>query len=186
MSLAIALLAAGGATRFGGGKLDAMLAGKPLGQWALEAALAVAPERLALVVADPAPAFARKAGCELLVNRRAADGLGTSAALAARWAVGSDALLLMLADMPLVTAATLDKLAAAGGPAAVSYPGGKPGAPACFPAALFPALADLAGDVGAAHVLRGLSGVTLVEVPPHELRDVDRPEDLAEAAALLG
>ena len=41
MSLAIALLAAGGATRFGGGKLDAQCAGKPLGQWALDAARTV-------------------------------------------------------------------------------------------------------------------------------------------------
>jgi CTP:molybdopterin cytidylyltransferase MocA len=183
--LAIAILAAGGATRFGGGKLDALLAGKALGRWALDAALAVAHERLALVVAEPAPVFAREAGCKLLVNDRAAEGLGTSAALAARWAAGSDALLVVLADMPLVTAATLAKLAAAGGPAAASYPGGKPGAPACFPAALFPALESLSGDAGAARVLRGLPGVTLVEVPPHELRDVDRPEDLAEAAALL-
>ena len=97
MTLAVALLAAGGATRFGGGKLDADCAGKPLGRWALDAALAVPHERLAVVVGDPASEFAR--GCELLVNARAAEGLATSAGLAARWAEGSDALLIMLADM---------------------------------------------------------------------------------------
>ena len=183
MSLAIALLAAGGATRFGGGKLDADCAGKPLGRWALEAALAVPHERLAVVVANPVPEFA--SGCELLVNERAAEGLGTSAALAARWAAGSDALLIMLADMPLVSPETLGQLVAAEGPAAVVYPGGKPGAPACFPAALFPALAALAGDSGAAQVLRGLPKVALVETPAVELRDVDRPEDLAAIVALL-
>lgn len=186
MTLAIAILAAGGATRFGGGKLDALLAGKPLGCWALDAALAVPHDRLAVVVGDPMPAFARASGCELLINPRAAEGLGTSAALAARWAAGSDALLLMLADMPLVSRATLDKLAATPGPAAVAYPVGKPGAPACFPAALFPALEALTGDIGAALVLRGLPNVSLLEVPAHELRDVDRPEDLAAIAALLG
>ena len=183
MTLAIALLAAGGATRFGGGKLDAECAGKPLGLWALEAALAVPHERLAVVVGDPVPWFAR--GRELLVNERATEGLGTSAALAARWAEGCDALLLLLADMPLVSPEALRKLVEATGPAAVAYPGDKPGVPACFPAALLPALEALAGDSGAAQVLRGLADVTLIEVPAQELRDVDRPEDLADVEALL-
>jgi CTP:molybdopterin cytidylyltransferase MocA len=183
VTLAVALLAAGGATRFGGGKLDAPCAGKPLGAWALEAALAVPHERLAVVVGDPAPDFAR--GCEVLVNERAADGLGTSAALAARWAEGCDALLIVLADMPLVSPRTLRELVAAGGAAAVAYPGGRPGAPACFPAALFPALAALTGDSGAAQVLRGLAEVTLIDAPAEELRDIDRPGDLADVSALL-
>jgi CTP:molybdopterin cytidylyltransferase MocA len=183
VNLAVALLAAGGATRFGGGKLDADCAGRPLGGWALQAALAVPHDRLAVVVSEPIPAFAR--GRELLVNERAAQGLGTSAALAARWAAGSDALLIMLADMPLVARDTLRRLSEAGGPAAVAYPGNRPGAPAYFPAALFPALQKLAGDSGAAQVLRDLPGVTLIETAREELYDVDRAEDLAEAAALL-
>jgi CTP:molybdopterin cytidylyltransferase MocA len=182
-SLAIAILAAGGATRFGGGKLDADCAGKPLGRWALDAALAVPHARLAVVVGDPAPEFAE--GCELLKNERAAEGLGTSAALAARWAEDADALLIMLADMPLVSSETLRTLASAGGAAAVRYPGGKPGVPACFPAALFPALERLAGDSGAAQVLRDLANVILVETSEEELRDVDRPEDLADVAAIF-
>lgn len=183
--LAIAILAAGGATRFGGGKLDAVLASKPLGQWALDAAQAVQHERLAVVVGEPVPNFARASGCELLVNLRAEEGLGSSAALAARWAAGCGALLLTLADMPLVIPETLRRLAASEGPAAVAYPGGKPGAPACFPAALFPALEGLGDDTGAAQVLRGLANVTLVETSAEELRDVDRPQDLVELGALL-
>jgi molybdenum cofactor cytidylyltransferase len=183
VTLAVALLAAGGATRFGGGKLDADCGGKPLGRWALETARKVPHERLAVVVGEPSPDFAR--GCELLVNGRAGEGLGTSAALAAHWAAGSDALLIMLADMPLVSRETLRKLLAADGPAAVAYPGGKPGAPACFPAALFPALEALTGDNGAAQLLRGLAQVRMIETPPEELRDVDRPEDLADVAAIL-
>lgn len=183
MSLAVAILAAGGATRFGGGKLDADCAGKPLGQWALDAALALPHERLAVVVGDVAPQFAQ--GCEMLINQRASEGLGTSAALAAQWATGSDALLLMLADMPLISSATLRALTEAMGPVAVAYPGSKPGAPACFPADLFRALEALTGDSGAAQVLRGLPNVTLVDAPADELRDVDRPEDLADVAAIL-
>jgi CTP:molybdopterin cytidylyltransferase MocA len=188
--LAIAILAAGGARRFGGGKLDAMLAGKPVGQWALDAARAVEHEWLALVVPDPAPEFTRGTGCELLINRRAEEGLGTSAALAAGWAAesGSEALLILLADMPLVTPETLGRLACValtGKPAAVAYSGGKPGAPAAFPAALFKNLQALTGDAGAARVLRGLPDVVLVETADDELRDVDRREDLAEVVKLL-
>jgi CTP:molybdopterin cytidylyltransferase MocA len=183
VTLAVALLAAGGATRFGGGKLDADCAGKPLGRWALEAALAVPHERLAVVVGDAEPEFAR--GCELLVNERAGEGLGTSAALAAKWAEGSDTLLILLADMPLLSSDTLARLAASEGPAAVAYPGNRPGAPACFPEALFPALRALTGDSGAAQVLRGLGNVTLIAPPAEELRDVDRPEDLADVEVVL-
>ena len=183
MNLAIALLAAGGATRFGGGKLDADCAGKPLGLWALETALTVRHARLAVVVGEPGPKFAR--GCEVLVNERAGEGLGTSAVLAAKWAAGCDALLILLADMPLVSPATLTRLAEANGPAAAAYPGNKPGAPACFPSALFPALEALTGDGGAAQVLRGLPNVRLIETSPEELRDVDRPGDLADVAAIL-
>lgn len=186
--LAIAILAAGRARRFGGGKLDAELAGKPLGRWALDAARGVEHERLAVVATDPAPLFARAAGCELLINRRADQGLGTSVAVAARWAAesGSDALLILLADMPLVSLTTLDKLSEfAGTPAAVAYPGGRPGVPACFPAVLFPALERLTGDAGAAQVLHGLPEVRIVETPESELCDVDRPEALADIARQL-
>ena len=188
--LAIAILAAGSARRFGGGKLDAELAGKPLGRWAFDAARAVEHERLAVVVGDPVPEFAREAWCKLLVNPLAEEGLGTSAALAARWAAetGSGALLVLLADMPLVAPDTLRRLAGtalSGKPAAVAYQGRRPGAPACFPAFFFPVLEDLAGDAGAAQVLRGRTDVTLIEAADEELRDVDRPEDLAVIAPLM-
>jgi CTP:molybdopterin cytidylyltransferase MocA len=183
VTLAIALLAAGGARRFGGGKLDAECAGKPLGQWALEAALTIPHERLAVVVGEPAPRFAQ--GHEVLINRHANEGLGTSAALAAKWAESSDALLIMLADMPLVSANTLRKLVRSGGPAAVAYPGDRPGAPALFPAVLFPALAALSGESGAAQLLRGMPDLKLIEAAVEELRDVDRPEDLADVVAIL-
>lgn len=183
MSLAIALLAAGGATRFGSRKLDTFCAGKPLGRWALHLARDLPHEKLAVIVDDHSPAFA--IGYEQLINDKAMAGIGTSAALAARWAAGCERLLIMLADMPLVSSETLDKLVAAPGPAAVAYPGSKPGAPACFPADLFPALEALTGDNGAAQVLRGLPGVSLIETPAEELRDVDRPEDLADVNAIL-
>ena len=183
--LAVAILAAGSARRFGGGKLDADCAGKPLGRWALEAARTLNPDALGVVVSDEAPQFAGTA--EVVGNPYAAHGLGTSASAAARWAIDreADALLIMLADMPLVSPATLRGLAEGDLPSAVAYPGGKPGVPACFPAAMLPKLAGLGGEEGAALLLRGRSDVRLVECDPVELRDVDRPADLSEAAKIL-
>ncbi|WP_305095462.1 NTP transferase domain-containing protein [Croceibacterium aestuarii] len=182
--LAIALLAAGGARRFGGGKLDADCNGRPLGAWALSVASDL-EGALAVVVGSDRPAFA--AGRQLVVNPHADEGLGTSAAAAARWAIsiGADALLIMLADMPLVSSRTLRLLAEGALPSAARWPGDKPGAPACFPAAMFADLAVLQGEDGASRLLRGRGNVRLVDVDEDELRDVDRPEDLADVAAIL-
>jgi CTP:molybdopterin cytidylyltransferase MocA len=187
--LAIAILAAGAGARFGGGKLDAEVAGKLLGSYAVEAARPLGVPKI--VVARPVPEFANEAmalgDAQLLKNKRADDGLGTSVALAALQALaaGADALLLLAADMPLVTTVNLRKLAEAcapGRPAAVAYPDGSPGIPACFPSDWFAALAGLEGDKGAGALLRE-ADVTLIEVPHEELADIDTAEDLSTLAA---
>lgn len=191
--LAIALLAAGSARRFGGGKLDAQLAGTRLGHHALEAVLALDLGVPVVVVSEDAPAFAREAKAEglatLLVNPHAQEGLGTSVALAARHAgeVGAGKLLLLAADMPLVSAATLAALveACAEAPSCVRHADGHPGIPACFPAASFPALAALQGDRGAGALLRS-GNVAVLEVDKRELRDVDIAAELEALAAELG
>ncbi|MBO9498016.1 MAG: NTP transferase domain-containing protein [Novosphingobium sp.] len=181
--LAIAVLAAGSASRFGGGKLDADLNGRPLGHYAVAAAQALG--RPKIVVGKPIPDFASEAlalgEATLLRNKRAGEGMATSVALAAMQAAaaGADALLLLAADMPLVRAETLAALVAATGtrPAAVLHPDGHPGIPACFPPGWYPRLAALEGDRGAGALLRDAQ-VTLVEVAPDELRDVDTVADL--------
>ncbi|MXO58277.1 NTP transferase domain-containing protein [Altererythrobacter salegens] len=182
--LAIAVLAAGSARRFGGGKLDAECEGKPLGAWALESARGLNAQ-LAVVVGPEMPAFARDEA--LVVALNADDGIGVSAAAAAQWAIEleADALLIMLADMPLISLSTLNRLCEGPLPSAVSWSGDKPGAPACFPREMFAELAQLKGDTGAASQMRGRNDVRFVDVPEDELRDVDRPEDLADVAAIL-
>jgi molybdenum cofactor cytidylyltransferase len=182
--LAIALLAAGKAERFGGGKLDADFKGRPLGRHALDAALTLDHGQVLVVVGEPVPAFAQTDRVELSENPRAAEGLGTSVALAARHAEesGAMALLLLAADMPLVSEATLRRLVGAcapGVPSAVRHPDGQPGVPACFPRDWFAALRGLTGDQGAGALLRGSDKTRTIAVPAEELADVDRPEDLA-------
>lgn len=192
--LHITILAAGGATRFGGDKLDRLVAGRPLGRFALDSALALDAGRPSIIVAAPPPIFAQLAADEgvadLVVNACAHDGLATSVAIAARTAasVGSGALLLMLADMPLVTPDTLRRLVEAvdaNRPAAVRHADGNAGIPACFSSDHFAALQNLQGDRGASAQLRQAKNVALIEVAADELRDIDTAEDLASLEALL-
>lgn len=113
-----------------------------------------------------------------------ARGMGATLAAGAR-AVPPDwtGLLICLADMPWVEAATLAALAAAlTGPesAAVPVHAGRRGNPAAFGRAWLPRLAALDGDTGARALL---ADARVVEVPagPGILRDADTPAALAPA-----
>ena len=125
----VALLAAGRGERFGGGKLDADLHGRPLGGWALRTARALKSPVVA-VVGPEVPEFLADARADitLLPNPDRAGGMGSSLALAARHALTlrADGLLVMLADMPFVRADSLHRLIDAAQPtgaAACRYPG---------------------------------------------------------------
>lgn len=178
----VAVLAAGAASRFGGGKLDAVLAGKRVGQWVLDAVAAAGLPPGVIVVPDQRPAFAGESNWPVLTNGRAADGMGTSIALAASAALGQGRrLLVLLADMPLVTAEHLRALLAH--PAAATlYPDGKAGVPALVGADLLPHLAEFEGRAGAGPLL---AHYPRVAAPAAMLLDIDRRDDLAQAEVLL-
>ena len=113
----------------------------------------------------------------------APEGEDQSASLraAVAWArgLGAARLLVLLADMPALSDATVAALVegcADNRPSAVLYPGGQPGAPACFPGSLFPALSNLHGDRGAGELLEDAA---CVSAPAAELVDVDVPQDLS-------
>lgn len=181
----VAVLAAGRGERFGGGKLDALCAGKPLGGWVLDAVADAGLAPGTLVVGPGSVHFAdARPGWKLLVNPQPERGLGTSLALAARAALarGDRALLVLLADMPLVAPAYLRTLAATRPPAATGQPDDHAGVPAVLDRALMEEAATLTGDRGAGPLLRA---ATLLAPPAGMLRDVDTPEDMAEVAAAL-
>ena len=183
-----AVLAAGSGSRFGGGKLLQEYRGTPLVLKAVRLAETVCGPRTLLVTGSewqrvfeacaPLPGF-------LVRNEDWPSGLGSSIASAARVASGrADALLLLLADQPLVTAEHLRALISAwnGSPrriAATAF-AGVTGPPALFPARYFPALAKLSGDRGARPVLTaaGADVRTIVFEPAGV--DVDRFKDLAK------
>ena len=114
----VAVLAAGRGSRFGGGKLEANCAGKPLGRWALDAVAGAGLGPDIIVTGPDGVSFAD--GWSALVNPHPERGLGSSLALAANVARDADApsLLVLLADMPLVSSAYLRGLAAVAAPAA--------------------------------------------------------------------
>ena len=141
-----------------------------------------------LVEQAEAPLKSAVPGYERLANPQAALGMASSlkvAALAAQ-ARGVDALLILLADMPFVSAAHLQALLAqsAAHPAQPVFsvtPDGVAQPPALFPATFLPALTALEGDKGARTLA---NGAILVECPADQLFDVDSTSDLAQAALL--
>lgn len=187
-----AILAAGASSRFDAGpKVDAIAGGMPLGEHAIRLLSHFAWHGRAAVVRQDSGPFAeraRAAGLALIVNSDAARGLAHSLKRAAEaaGASGADGLLLLLADMPFVSPAHVERLVAAfagrggQGVAATGYPDGRAGPPAIFGAALFPRLLAMEGDRGAAELLREESLVTVVTPgSPAELADIDRTADLA-------
>lgn len=189
MTVLVAILAAGRASRFGGGKLDAPCAGKPLARWSMDAVRAAGLPPGLLIVGPDTPAFAGDAmadGWSVLTNPDPDAGLGGSVALAARHAdcLRADALLLLLADMPLIGADMVGALAGREPltqPVATHYPGGRPGVPARFPASLFGALSALTGDRGAALLLHDRRDVHLIDTSGEALIDVDDAAGLSRA-----
>lgn len=192
----VAVLAAGRGERFGGGKLQAYLAGRPLLAWAVDAALAAGPARVLVVLGAEAeelrgllPADPR---LEVLVNPRHPEGLGTSLACAAQRALagGAEVLAVLLADMPLVSPATLKAVARAActapAGAAAASAAGRRGHPVAFSRRYFQELASLGGDQGGRHLLERLGeGLRLVPAAGSSLWDVDRPDELERARDLL-
>ncbi len=188
------VLAAGAASRFGGGKLLAAFQGGALIDGALSAAFA-APARSVTVawgadarVPAAAEAFAARIGqsgrLRLVHAERAAEGMAQSLR-AAIVSLPADCagVFVFLGDMPRVPLAVLAPLAdalATGAEAAAPVFDGQRGHPALFSAALFPQLLALSGDRGGVSVLQGLSdGLALVPAPDDGvLFDVDRPDDL--------
>lgn len=178
----VAVLAAGRGRRFGGSKLEAACAGKPLGRWAIEAVAKAGLGPGVIVTGLEGVSFAE--GWHPVVNREPEAGLGSSLALAAHAALeaGAESLLVLLADMPLVTAEYLRELAASRAPTVTHHPDGHAGVPALLDHALIERAARLTGDRGAGPLL---AGANWLDPPAGTLRDVDTREDLAVVARVL-
>lgn len=186
--VAAIVLAAGLGTRFGGAKLLAEFRGKPLVRHAVEAALASRAAPVIVVVGHEAGRVrAALQGLPLAFvdNPGFAEGLSTSlqAGFAALPAEAGGAVIL-LADMPRVSAGLIDAICSAwleGRPDAVvpSFRGRR-GNPVLLSRGLAPEIARLRGDTGASPLLKGRPGVRDLAVDDEAvLLDADTPEALS-------
>lgn len=180
------VLAAGAGSRFGGTKQLATYDGMPLVARAVRLAEAVCGPRTVLVAGHDWRSVVD--ACQPLqgfftINDAYRAGMGGSIACGVR-AVreAADAVILMLADQPLVTVSHLQRLIAgwsdsADSIAATSFAGTE-GPPVIFPRSYFPDLVALEGDQGARAVLKRAGGrVRRLEFAPAAV-DVDAPGDL--------
>jgi molybdenum cofactor cytidylyltransferase len=179
--VAIVLLAAGNARRFGSDKLMADFEGAPMGARVAHELVSVAAAAHFAVCQPDAVIAAHYArlGFDIVDNPRADLGLSGSLHLAVEAALRTDAqaLLIALADMPFVQTAHIDTLIAACTDTVVaSFDGHQPMPPAIFPRSHWPDLLATVGDAGARHILAGAEKLT---APAGTLCDIDTPDDLA-------
>ena len=174
------LLAAGRSARFDGNKLEADFCGRPLWEWSVLAAEAAGFAHRFVVNAPDRPLGPRR-GWTFVENMRAEAGLGSSIAAGVAAAGMCSRIVFALADMPLVTAHHLSRLADARGVVFTRYPDGAHGIPAAFPGSAYARLAELGGDRGAG-ALDFAGATTFDPFDPGMLADVDTPADLEELA----
>lgn len=140
---------------------------------------------------EPVPS--RKGKVYVLVdNPHYADGLASSikAGLAAL-PDDADGVLIMLADMPSLSTADIDRLIGSfhkceGRAVVRATHGGKRGNPILLPRVLFPEIRKLTGHIGARHVVEsGLVDIVNVEMGAVAGLDVDAPEAMLQADGVL-
>ncbi len=184
--IAIAVLAAGKGSRFGGGKLDATLRGKPLGRWITQSAEQAGFSRRIIIVGQTTPNFIQGlSGWDVIEKPDAEDGMGTSIAAAAKAAEGCTRLIIALADMPRVSTAHLRNIASQSAIVFTAYPDGHAGVPAAFPARCLPRMENLSGTNGAASI-DWEEDIQLLPPPEYgELDDVDTVEMLERLRVTL-
>jgi molybdenum cofactor cytidylyltransferase len=182
--LIAAVLAAGRSARMGTNKLLLPLGDRPILRHVIDAAAGVGPHELLVIAAESqkvavADALAGTA-TRIVVNPRAAEGIGTSIACAAvSLPPKASRLVLLQGDQPLVSTSALVRLidrARSRAWVAAKY-GDVVTTPVVFDAALFAELRALDGDRGAKRVLdRHRDAGEEVELPEWMGLDVDDPE----------
>lgn len=190
------ILAAGRSTRMGGpNKLMATFSGQPLIRRLVERALPSGVNGVVVVTGYQAERIrSALAGLEVEFAYNADFASGLASSLKAGIAAlpeSADGALIVLGDMPAVSAVDLERLVSefrlARGQSIVraTYLG-KRGNPMILPRALFAAVATLEGDVGARHLVETVAmRIIDVEIGEGASIDVDTPDALEKAGGVL-
>ncbi len=189
--VAAVILAAGQSSRMGSNKLLLDLEGKPLLCHTVDQVLSLGLPEVVVVVGHQAEAIRQALGARPVRIVPAPDyAAGMSASLKAGIAglpPTIDAALILLGDMPQISPSLLQRLIAAYNPVegrAIVLPvhEGKRGNPVLWDRRFFDSMQQLAGDVGARHLI-GEHGELVAEVEVEDiavLRDIDTPEAYAQ------
>jgi molybdenum cofactor cytidylyltransferase len=186
------VLAAGASTRMGANKLLLELDGEPLVRRATRAALDAGLDPVLVVVgheAERTRAAIADLPCTAVLNPSYEEGQGSSLrAGAAALPPDAAAAVVLLGDMPLVTAAMVRTVVArwraTGAPVVVSDYAGVLAPPTLFDRAVLPELAALGGETAARPVVeRHRAAAETVPWPPAALGVVAAPADLERLRA---
>ncbi len=187
------VLAAGSAARFGDRKLLSQLCGKPLIKYTLDAVSRSGCRKTILVVngyiLDELPVLSERV--EVVLNEAAGEGICSSIVRGVSSSAGSDAVLLIAADQPLITSALIDSILQEGmlhqDSIVASSIRGVPRNPVLFPSRYYEELKGLSGDKGAKSIVERHAGnVRRVEPEDeHQLLDVDTVQDLERIRSIM-
>ena len=180
------VLAAGEGSRFGGNKLLTRVNGEPVILRVLRALNGL--DRVVIVGAYANELMPYLSSEIVIYNPHYRDGMSTSIRLGIRFFQDYDAVLIVLADMPLITQETITKIISAyhqGCSAVIPTHKGVRGNPVLIHKSLFQELMRLSGDVGAREILRNRGDVCTVECGPEVLIDIDTVNDLTNILNLI-
>lgn len=187
--IAALVLAAGRSSRMGSNKLLAEIGGKPLVRYAVESAVKSSADPVIVVTGNAAEATAEALqGFPIRFRNNPDFTKGLSSSLKCGLSglpEDADGVLVMLADMPGVPPALLDRLIAAFDPdegraICVATRHGRRGNPVLWGRRFFSAIMAIEGDTGARHLI-GENEDLVCEVEAEDdgpLTDIDTPEAL--------
>lgn len=192
--IAALVLAAGLSSRMGSNKLLQDWRGRPLLRWVVEAALASQAEPVLVVTGHEATKIeGALSGLDVKFVHNAQYREGLSASLKAGLSAvppAADGALVLLGDMPEISAGLIDRMIAAFSPAdgrsiCIAMHQQRRGNPVLWARAFFAEIAGLSGDAGAKTLLDAHEELVCeIDADASVLRDIDTPEALAALRAL--